>query len=75
MPAIPGAAIGAAELSAKACELELASGKNDAAFCAKYLPDLLEGLDRFSDGLKEVFPKAARKRQTFHDPARVAAHS
>ena len=47
--------IGAMELSGKAYELEVASGKQDSVTCAEGLPDLLAGLNELSAGLKAAF--------------------
>jgi HPt (histidine-containing phosphotransfer) domain-containing protein len=47
--------IGAMDLAAKALELELASDKMDAGFCAANLPAFLNELDAFDAGLKEAF--------------------
>jgi len=47
--------MGAMELSAKAFEMETASGKGDVAFCAVNLPTLLEGLQRLKAKLQDAF--------------------
>jgi HPt (histidine-containing phosphotransfer) domain-containing protein len=52
--------IGAMNLSAKALELELASAKDDSAFCASNLPDFTKRLEELKVKLQEAF---AEKRQ------------
>jgi PAS domain S-box-containing protein len=47
--------VGFMELSAKALELEIASSKMDAEFCASNLPAFLEELNKLGAGLKEAF--------------------
>ena len=47
--------IGAMELSAKARELEIASDRMDAEYCASNLPELTEDLSYFILKLKEAF--------------------
>ena len=49
--------IGAAELSAKALELENASSKEDIAFCVSNLPPFLEALQKFKSSIMEAFAK------------------
>jgi len=48
---------GAMELSRQAYDLEMASDKEDAAFCAANLPPFLEGLNRLGAGLAAAFEK------------------
>jgi CheY-like chemotaxis protein len=47
--------VGAMELSTKAHDLEIASDKNDAVFCAINLPPFLKALDELNANLKEAF--------------------
>jgi HPt (histidine-containing phosphotransfer) domain-containing protein len=47
--------IGATELSAEALELEKASDRGDAAFCALHLPPLLEKLGGLNQNLRDAF--------------------
>jgi len=47
--------IGAADLSTKALELEIASGRKDIDFCASNLPVFLDGLKRLSLEIRDVF--------------------
>ncbi|MCL1928640.1 MAG: ATP-binding protein [Treponema sp.] len=49
--------IGVMELSARAYELEKASGKEDAAYCASDLPGFLEALRGLGSRIAEVFAK------------------
>jgi len=49
------ATIGAMNLSEKAFDLEIESGKKDAAFCAENLPRLLKRLNNLKLNLKEAF--------------------
>ncbi|MDR0444056.1 MAG: response regulator, partial [Treponema sp.] len=49
--------IGAMGLSARAFELESASGKEDAAFCALNMPPFLEALHSFNASLLQAFEK------------------
>ena len=50
--------IGAMELSARAYELELASERKDAAFCALHLPSFLREIKEFGSELTEAFAKS-----------------
>jgi len=54
--------IGAAELGQEARELELASKRDDDAFCAKYLPPLLEGIGNLRLRLEEIFLESDRNK-------------
>jgi len=54
------ASIGVMELSRRARELEKASDRGDAAFCASHLPHLLEGLGALLLRLKEAFSDSGR---------------
>jgi len=47
--------VGAIELSRQAYDLEMASDKEDAAFCAANLPPFLEGLNRLGRSLAAAF--------------------
>jgi len=60
--------IGATELGQEARELELASNRNDDAFCAKNLPALLEGIGNLSLRLEEVFSEINREGGTIEIP-------
>ena len=53
--------IGATELGNDARELEVASGRNDAAFCAENLSPLLQGLDSLRQQLEEAFSSTSRR--------------
>jgi HPt (histidine-containing phosphotransfer) domain-containing protein len=48
---------GVMELSRQAYSLEMASDKEDAAFCAANLPPFLEGLNRLGQSLAAAFEK------------------
>jgi CheY-like chemotaxis protein len=52
--------VGAIELSRQAYDLEMASDKEDASFCAANLPPFLEGLNRFGRSLAAAFEKKNR---------------
>jgi len=52
--------IGAIKLGNLARELEKASGRNDSAFCAAYIPPLLRGLDDLRLRLEEAFSATSR---------------
>ncbi|MDR2861046.1 MAG: response regulator, partial [Syntrophobacterales bacterium] len=54
------ASIGAAELAAKAYDLEAASDRGDADFCGLNLPTLLEGLNNLRLNLQEAFSLLSR---------------
>jgi len=54
--------VGAEELSAKAYDLEMASDKEDAAFCAENLPPFLEKLNRLGQSLSSAFDKKNQNR-------------
>ena len=53
------ASIGVPDLENMALELELASNRNDAAYCEANLPPLLEGLGYLRQRLSEIFIVAA----------------
>ena len=61
--------IGAMDLAAKAYELELASGKMSAGFCAENLSGFLDGLNKLSQGLKEAFDTVSRNNEHFDIPS------
>jgi HPt (histidine-containing phosphotransfer) domain-containing protein len=54
--------IGVMDISARAYELEKASAKEDASFCAENLPDFLEALCGLGVRLKEIFAAENRDR-------------
>jgi len=56
------ASIGAMDLSEKAYNLEIASGKKDTVFCAENLPPFLEKLSGLGLSLKEAFSVASDGR-------------
>jgi HPt (histidine-containing phosphotransfer) domain-containing protein len=47
--------VGVTQLSKKAYELEIASGKTDVEFCGKKLPELIEGLSKINLEITEAF--------------------
>jgi PAS domain S-box-containing protein len=53
---------GALELSRRAYDLEIASDKEDAIFCASNLPPFLEKLERFGQSLAQAFEKKNQNR-------------
>jgi len=53
---------GAMELSRQAYGLEMASDKEDAAFCAANMPPFLEGLNRLGQSLAAAFEKKNQNR-------------
>ena len=65
--------IGAVELAAMARELESASDKADADFCALNLPPLLEGLGDLSLNLKEAFSVISPHDGTIEISSEVAS--
>jgi len=54
--------VGAMELSRQAYDLEMASDKEDAVFCAAHLPPFLEGLGRLGTSLAAAFEKKNQNR-------------
>jgi PAS domain S-box-containing protein len=63
--------VGAMELSRKAYDLEIASDKEDAAFCASNLPPFLEGLVRLGKSLSEAFEKKNQNRDPIVIPPQL----
>jgi CheY-like chemotaxis protein len=58
--------VGAVELSRQAYDLEVASDREDAAFCASNMPPFLQGLARFGGSLTQAFEK--KNQSQSHDP-------
>jgi HPt (histidine-containing phosphotransfer) domain-containing protein len=60
--------IGALELSSRAYELEISSGRKDNDFCASALQAFLDSLDSLRNKLKEAFPQSPQVRGTIVIP-------
>ena len=59
---------GAMELAGQAYDLEIASDKGDAAFCASNLPPFLKGLNALGQSLAEAFEKKNRNHKPVATP-------
>jgi len=64
--------IGALELSALALELEDASDRKDAAFCAAALPPFLKALCAFGRELQEIFAKETPNGKPIELPSELS---
>ena len=53
---------GVMELSGKAYELEVSSGREDVEFCASALKIFLDKILKLNEKLKEIFPQSGQKR-------------
>ena len=65
--------VGAMELSAKAHELETASARKDADFCASHLQPFLDGLRVIGKGLSEAFSDAPQDEDLLIVPPELAS--